>query len=146
MAARRTRLPVVAGLFGVLILIVALVYSSWRMFSREYVCPRCGAPNMIPLYTPRALEIKAQRAAEQQPPAPVEPEAEDESPFRQQRRAAPAMHEHFITAQHGALTYRVLAPRTLSEQDLRQAVWQALQDGRLAEPQPGQTATLVLRD
>jgi predicted RNA-binding Zn-ribbon protein involved in translation (DUF1610 family) len=31
-----------------------LIYSIWRLTTREKVCPRCGAPNMIPLDSPKA--------------------------------------------------------------------------------------------
>ena len=31
-----------------------LFYSLWRISSRHKGCPACGAPNMIPLNSPRA--------------------------------------------------------------------------------------------
>lgn len=52
-------------------------------------------------------------------------------------------HEHVITARDGTLTYRVWAWRALGTEELREVVWQALQEGRLAEPEPGGTVELV---
>ena len=51
--------------------------------------------------------------------------------------------EHVIRAKEGELTYRVLAYQDLSERECMELVWKALQDGRLKEPKPGETATLV---
>ena len=31
-----------------------VIYSLWRLTSREKVCPACGSPNMIPLDSPKA--------------------------------------------------------------------------------------------
>ena len=60
--------------------------------------------------------------------------------------ASATMVESWITAQGGQLTYRILATRTLSEDECKQAIVAALDDGRLREPEPGGQATLVLRD
>ena len=35
-------------------LLPGLIYSIWRLTSRALVCPKCGAPNMIPVDSPRA--------------------------------------------------------------------------------------------
>lgn len=35
-------------------LIPGLIYSIWRLTTKEKVCPTCGAPNMIPTDSPRA--------------------------------------------------------------------------------------------
>ena len=32
-----------------------LIYSIWRLTTRRSVCPKCGAPNMLPLDTPAAV-------------------------------------------------------------------------------------------
>lgn len=52
--------------------------------------------------------------------------------------------EHFVTARGGRLTYRVLAHRQLEDGELQAAIQDALEEGRLREPEPGQTATLVV--
>ena len=31
-----------------------VIYSVWRMATKEKVCPKCGAPDMIPLDSPLA--------------------------------------------------------------------------------------------
>jgi hypothetical protein len=36
-----------------------IVYSVWRVTSRYKACPACGAPNMIPLDSPRAKQAMA---------------------------------------------------------------------------------------
>lgn len=38
-------------------IIPGLIYSIWRLTTRSKVCPQCGAPNMIPLNSPAALQI-----------------------------------------------------------------------------------------
>jgi hypothetical protein len=35
-------------------LIPGIIYSIWRLTTKEQVCPRCGAPNMIPIDSPMA--------------------------------------------------------------------------------------------
>ncbi len=47
-------------------LVPGLIYSLWRLTTKEAVCPRCGAPNMIPTDSPKAraaLEHSAGAAA-----------------------------------------------------------------------------------
>lgn len=36
------------------LLLPGLLYSIWRLTSKEWVCPSCGAPNMIPADSPKA--------------------------------------------------------------------------------------------
>lgn len=36
------------------LILPGLVYSIWRLTSKELVCPSCGAPNMIPTDSPKA--------------------------------------------------------------------------------------------
>lgn len=31
-----------------------IIYSIWRLTSKDKVCPSCGAPNMIPSDSPKA--------------------------------------------------------------------------------------------
>ena len=40
-----------------LFIIPGVLYSLWRLISREEVCPKCGAPNMIPSDTPKGQEL-----------------------------------------------------------------------------------------
>jgi hypothetical protein len=42
-------------------LIPGLIYSIWRSVGVEAVCPICGAPHMIPLNSPVALEASTAR-------------------------------------------------------------------------------------
>ena len=51
--------------------------------------------------------------------------------------------ENVITARNGQLTFKVYAYRYLTYEELKQVVWQALQDGTIEEPEPGATTTLV---
>ena len=51
--------------------------------------------------------------------------------------------ENLITAKHGQLTYRVMAYRKMENGELQRTVWEALQSGRLKEPEPGAEATLL---
>ena len=41
----------------VFLLIPGLIYSIWRLTSKEKVCPKCGRPNMIPLDSPIARKM-----------------------------------------------------------------------------------------
>jgi hypothetical protein len=34
-----------------------LIYSIWRLTTRYWACPKCKAPNMISLYTPRGQQL-----------------------------------------------------------------------------------------
>src|ERR1700724_520553 len=36
------------------LLLPAVVYSVWRLTTKDTVCPSCGAPNMIPVDSPKA--------------------------------------------------------------------------------------------
>lgn len=40
-----------------ILLIVALPYSLWRVCSKTKGCPKCGAPNMIPIDTPAGRKL-----------------------------------------------------------------------------------------
>ena len=51
--------------------------------------------------------------------------------------------ENLITANHGQFTYRVMAYRRMENGELERVVWEALQSGKLKEPEPGGVATLV---
>jgi hypothetical protein len=51
--------------------------------------------------------------------------------------------ENFVTAKSGQVTYRVIAYRKMEKGELQRVVWDALQSGKLKEPEPGGTATLV---
>lgn len=50
----------VKGSFGVevvlwlLMILPGLLYSVWRLTTKEQVCPKCGAPHMIPVDSPKA--------------------------------------------------------------------------------------------
>lgn len=44
------------------VILPGLIYSIWRLTTKEKVCPSCGAPNMIPVDSPKA---RAQLAAQQ---------------------------------------------------------------------------------
>jgi hypothetical protein len=48
-------------------LVPGLIYSVWRLTTKDSVCPSCGAPNMIPADSPKA------RAALAAPPDAVPP-------------------------------------------------------------------------
>lgn len=45
---------------GVVILVVALIYSLWRMFSRQRVCTSCGASTLVPASSPVAQQMLRQ--------------------------------------------------------------------------------------
>ena len=38
-------------------IIPGLIYSIWRLTTKHKACPSCGAPNMIPLDSPRAQQM-----------------------------------------------------------------------------------------
>ena len=40
-------------------LVPGVIYSIWRLTTKELVCPQCGAPNMIPADSPKARTILA---------------------------------------------------------------------------------------
>lgn len=52
--------------------------------------------------------------------------------------------EHLVTAMGGRFTYRVLASKPMSDRKLQAAIQNALEEGHLKEPEPGETATLVV--
>jgi ribosomal protein L37E len=39
-----------------------VIYSIWRLTTREQVCPKCGNPTMIPLDTPQGAKLAAKFA------------------------------------------------------------------------------------
>jgi len=43
------------------LLVPGLIYSLWRRTSARHGCPKCAAPNMVPLETPRGRELMAER-------------------------------------------------------------------------------------
>ena len=45
-----------------MLIVPGLIYSLWRLTTKEKVCPRCGAPNMIPIDSPRAREALSKGA------------------------------------------------------------------------------------
>lgn len=50
-------LSVVLTHIGIILLLVALLYSLWRFFSRRNkVCSKCGSPQIFPADTPRGRE------------------------------------------------------------------------------------------
>lgn len=38
-------------------IVPGILYSVWRISSREKVCPKCGNPHMIPLDSPRGRKV-----------------------------------------------------------------------------------------
>ncbi len=69
---------------------------------------------------------------------PVGPPANSSNPPKEPERV-----ENFVTAKSGQVTYRVIAYRKMEKGELQRVVWDALQSGKLKEPEPGGTATLV---
>ena len=47
-------------LLWLLFILPGLIYTMWRRCSRKYVCPRCGALNMVPLDSPRGKILQLQ--------------------------------------------------------------------------------------
>lgn len=45
------------------LILPGLVYSIWRITSREQVCPACKSPGMIQVNTPRGQQLVAQFVA-----------------------------------------------------------------------------------
>lgn len=43
------------------LIVPGLIYSIWRHASRFKICPSCAAPNMIPLDSPKAQQILANK-------------------------------------------------------------------------------------
>lgn len=42
-----------------LFIVPGVIYSFWRLTTRQKVCPSCGAPNMIPIDSPVAQKMLA---------------------------------------------------------------------------------------
>lgn len=40
-----------------LFIVPGIIYSIWRLSSRYSACKKCGAPNMIPIDTPRGKQL-----------------------------------------------------------------------------------------
>lgn len=40
-------------------LIPGLIYSIWRLTTRQIACPKCGGTELIPLDSPRAAKLLA---------------------------------------------------------------------------------------
>ena len=40
-----------------LLIVPGIIYSVWRLTSKQKVCPKCGKPTMIPLDTPMGQEL-----------------------------------------------------------------------------------------
>lgn len=38
-------------------IVPGLIYSIWRLTSRQSVCPRCQSPHLVPLDSPRGLKL-----------------------------------------------------------------------------------------
>jgi hypothetical protein len=76
--------------------------------------------------------------ATQGAPPKALPTAPPQTPHKEPERV-----ENFVTAKNGQLTFRVLAYRRMDEEELRKVVFEALKAGKLKEPEPGGTATLV---
>lgn len=70
------------GSFGVEIvlwlffIIPGLIYSIWRLSSKQSVCPACKNPTLIPANTPKGQELY--EAAKQKSPALIETAQKDE--------------------------------------------------------------------
>jgi hypothetical protein len=46
-----------------LLIVPGLMYSLWRLTTRAKVCPKCGAPYMIPTNSPKAIKTLARRVS-----------------------------------------------------------------------------------
>lgn len=40
-------------------IVPGILYSLWRLTTKERVCPQCAAPNMIPVTSPKAKQALA---------------------------------------------------------------------------------------
>ena len=54
------------------------------------------------------------------------------------------LFENRITAKGGAVTYKIMAPRYLIDDEMKKIVWAALNDDSIVEPAPGETRYLTL--
>jgi len=67
-------------------LLPGLIYSIWRLSSRYRGCPKCGAPNMLPLDSPLGQKLLHDIQPAPQPPKSKAPSAADiEFPPRDDR-------------------------------------------------------------
>ena len=69
----------------------------------------------------------------------------EESPDTAPASTLPPDVLNLITAKRGMYAYRIHAHRELSEEEMILLVSEALEDGRLVEPEPGGPATLITR-
>lgn len=51
-----------------LLILPGLCYSLWRILNKYTICPICGQPHMIPIYTPIAKQMLIDRAPAHPPP------------------------------------------------------------------------------
>ena len=59
---RRTRGTFATELLLWLVLLIpGLIYSIWRLSSRYDACPTCGQAGLIPLNSPRAIQLRGDR-------------------------------------------------------------------------------------
>ena len=49
-----------------LFLVPGILYSIWRLASKEKACPKCGHPNMIPIDTPMGRKLVYETAKSSQ--------------------------------------------------------------------------------
>lgn len=52
---------VIEVILWLMIILPGLIYSIWRLTTREQVCPSCGAPNMMALDSPKAKAALARQ-------------------------------------------------------------------------------------
>lgn len=45
------------------ILLPGLIYSIWRISTKQKVCRTCGAPNLVPLDSPRGVALQKEFCA-----------------------------------------------------------------------------------
>ena len=48
----------------IMFIIPGLIYSIWRLTTKEDVCPKCKAPNPIDLKSPRGVKLVQEFSAE----------------------------------------------------------------------------------
>jgi hypothetical protein len=44
----------------IMLIIPGMIYSLWRMTSKYKACPKCNAPNMVPMDSPRGKKLEAE--------------------------------------------------------------------------------------
>lgn len=116
----------------------AIVLLAWPICILAGVSLVSTHNKKVAIEEARHKELVAATASAAPAPAPASPAAPPEKPSR-----PPQAVETIVTAQRGALTYRVYAYRPLSQEEAQQEVARALMAGTLAEPPPGGMATLV---